>query len=112
MTQTPTPRREPRTKAAETLMRRLAELDTVPVEWAPAHSAPYVSKFIVEPIVEMGLREVESEAVRQALSELEEEVGKLRVVSVFVPSGDYVEGYVKSDIRAVIELIHKKGADL
>jgi len=49
----------------------------------------------------------QSEAVRQALSELEEEVGGLAVYlppKPFGPDDEYL------DRTAVIELIHKKGA--
>jgi len=100
MTQTPTPRREPE-KGATTLAGD-ALLDSLDLR-----DDPSLLRAIAMVLA------IESEAVRQALSELEEEVGGLHgqwVAARDYPGDQHGIDYV--DRAAVIELIHKKGADL
>ena len=89
MTQTPTPRREPRTEAGERLIGDAVDFARI----SPSHMRSMVLA-------------IESEAVRQALSELEEEVGGLPERGASRLHGKLIS------VEEVIELIHKKGAGL
>jgi len=59
--------------AIEKLLSQLNELNTVNVEWAPAHGAPFFSKTIVITLVEFFIPKIEAEAVTSYLKGTEKD---------------------------------------
>lgn len=101
-----------RTAEGLALLDRLGNIEAVPVEWAPAHSAPYVSQYIVLPLVEMGILAIEAAARDAAINEALEAVRGIDEDAKdpgYAASPDYFGGYGSGldDAVAAIEALRK-----